>query len=172
MAVHDWSRVKAGIFHDFRNSWIAHLKETLNGGLLPKGYYTLSEQHTGRVIADILTLHDDDPQTAPFDKGGVAVADAPPQVGRKMIASENAAYRALRRTLTIRHASEHRLIALIEIVSPANKDRQQSAQNFVETAIGDLRAGCHLIVVDLLPPSQHDPQGVHGLVWEYFDPED
>lgn len=34
MAVHDWSRVKPGIFHDFHNAWITHLKETLNGGLL------------------------------------------------------------------------------------------------------------------------------------------
>lgn len=54
MPVHDWSRVKAGIFHDFHNAWITHLKEALNGGLLPEGYYALSEQHVGRVITDIL----------------------------------------------------------------------------------------------------------------------
>ncbi|OYV67062.1 MAG: hypothetical protein B7Z74_10160, partial [Deltaproteobacteria bacterium 21-66-5] len=139
---------------------------------LPRGYYALGEQHAGRLVADILTLHDGEPRTTPPDKGGVAVADAPPQVGRKMVASENAAYRALRRTLAIRHTSGHRLVALVEIVSPANKDRGQSVQDFVEKAIGALRAGCHLTVVDMFPPGIDDPHGLHGLIWEYFDPED
>lgn len=172
MPVHDWTRVKAGIFRDFHNSWITHLKEALNGGLLPAGYYALGEQHAGRAIADVLTLHDDEPRAGPPGRGAVAVADAPPQSGRKMVASENAAYRALRRTLAIRHSTEHRLVALIEILSPANKDRRQSVEDFVEKAIGALRAGCHLLLVDLFPPGRHDPEGVHGLVWEYFDPHD
>lgn len=171
MAVHDWSRVKAGIFHDFHNAWITHLKEILNEGLLPKGYYALSEQHAGRVIADILTLHDDLP-AEPRESRGIAVLDAPPQVGRKMTASENATYRTLRRTLAVRHVSEHRLVALIEIVSPANKDRAQSVQDFVTKAVGAIHAGCHLTVVDLFAPTPHDPQGIHGQIWQYFDTED
>ncbi|MGH7135710.1 MAG: DUF4058 family protein [Pirellulales bacterium] len=171
MPVHDWSRVKPGIFHDFHNAWITHLKETLNGGLLPKGYYALSEQHAGRVITDILTLHDDTSSDPP-ERGGVAVADAPPQVGRKMIASENATYRALRRTVAVRHISDHQLVALIEIVSPSNKDRAQSVRDFVEKAVGAIRAGCHLTVVDLFGPTTFDPQGIHGQIWEYFDVED
>lgn len=142
MAVHDWSRVKAGTFHDFHGSWIVHLKETLNAGLLPDGYYALSEQHADRAIADVLTLEEDD------------------------------AYRSLRRTLAIRHSSQHRLVAAIELLSPANKDRSQNVQDFVEKVLAMLRAGCHLLVIDLLPPGPHDPHGVHGAIWEYFDPQD
>lgn len=56
-------------------------------------------------------------------------------------------------------------------MSPANKDRRQSVQDFIEKAIGALQAGCHLLIVDLFPPGQHDPRTMHGLVWEYFDPE-
>jgi hypothetical protein len=171
MAVHDWSRVKPGIYHDFHNAWITHLKEALNAGILPEGYYALSEQHAGRVIADVLTLHEDS-SSGLLDRGGVAVVDAPPQVGRKMIASENAAYRALRRTLAVRHVSEHRLVALVEILSPANKDRRQSVQDFVTKAVGAVRAGCHLTLVDLFQPTAFDPQGIHGEIWQYFDPED
>jgi hypothetical protein len=171
MPIHDWCRVKAGIFHDFHNAWITHLKETLNGGLLPKGYYALSEQHAGLVIADILTLQEEISRDS-LDRGEVAVADAPPQVGRKMVASENATYRALRRTLVVRHATEHRLVALIEIVSPANKDRTQSVRDFVEKAVGAIRAGCHVTLVDLFLPTSYDPQGMHGQIWEYFDVED
>ena len=50
MPVHDWTRVDAGIFHDFHNAWITHLKEALNEGLLPDGYYAQAEQHAGRLI--------------------------------------------------------------------------------------------------------------------------
>ena len=38
MPVHDWTRVEAGIFHDFHNVWIGQLRNTLNEGLLPEGY--------------------------------------------------------------------------------------------------------------------------------------
>jgi hypothetical protein len=56
MAVHDWTRVDAGTFHDFHSAWITHLKEALNGGVLPAGYYAMSEQWAGRSVADVLTL--------------------------------------------------------------------------------------------------------------------
>jgi hypothetical protein len=56
MPVHDWTRVEAGIFHDFHTVWIGALRTALNEGLLPQGYYALAEQHAGRSIADALTL--------------------------------------------------------------------------------------------------------------------
>src|SRR5260370_16004782 len=106
MPVHDWARVDAGIYHAFRSAWITHLMEALNGGLLPEGYYAMAEQHAGRAIADVLTLHTGDAApTEPPATGPVAVAEAPPRVARRVVASPNAAYRALRRTLTIRHVS-------------------------------------------------------------------
>lgn len=171
MAVHDWARVKAGIFHDFHNAWVLHLKEALNEGILPTGFYALSEQHAGRVIADILTLRDDT-SNEPLERGGVAVLDAPPQVGRKMTAGENATYRTLRRTLTVRHVTEHRLVAVVEVVSPTNKDRSQSVNDFVAKSVGVIQAGCHLTVVDLFAPTSHDPQGVHAEIWRFFDDQD
>jgi hypothetical protein len=56
MPVHDWTRVDAGTFHAFHTAWITHLSETLNGGVLPSGYYAMPEQHAGRWIPDVLTL--------------------------------------------------------------------------------------------------------------------
>ena len=43
MPVHDWTRVAAGMFHDFHNAWITELRNALNGGLLPPDYYALVE---------------------------------------------------------------------------------------------------------------------------------
>ena len=38
MPVHDWTRVEAGIFHDFHTVWIGGLRTALNRALLPPGY--------------------------------------------------------------------------------------------------------------------------------------
>ena len=127
MAVHDWTRVEAGIFHAFHVAWVPEIQKALNGGLLPEGYYALAEQHAGRAIADVLTLH---ASTAPTElpswppaTGGTAVAEAPPRVRRRQTLENSALAR--RRTLAIRHVSGHRLVAIIEILSPANKDRAE-----------------------------------------------
>jgi hypothetical protein len=171
MPIHDWTTVSAGTFHDFHTAWITHIKETLNGGLLPEGFYAQAEQHAGRVIADVLTLQIDEPDHSGTSKPTTALS-APPSVSRKVTASPNAAYRAARRTLAIRHSSGHRLVALIEILSSANKDRASSIEDFVTKALSALANECHLLIVDLYPPGPFDPQGIHGCIWAHFDPED
>jgi hypothetical protein len=100
--------VDAGIFHDFHNVWLGGLRNLLNDGILPSGYYALTERHAGRYIAEVLTLHAG-PQPALPPRptiGGVAVAAAPPKVRRKL--SLSPAARSRRKTLAIRHVSGHR----------------------------------------------------------------
>ncbi len=164
MPIHDWSRVTHGDFHDFHSSWITHLKESLNNGLLPEGYYAQSEQHAGRTIADILTLSTRTPP--PNDQAGVALADAPPRVSFKMVADDATSYRVARRTVTIRHRSGRQVIAMIEVVSPGNKDGQQHLRQFTDKAVNAIRQGIHLLVVDLHSPGPFDPEGIHGVIWD------
>jgi len=57
MPVHDWSRVDAGVYHDFHNAWMIMLRNELSGGILPRGCYALVEQHAGRYVPNLLTLH-------------------------------------------------------------------------------------------------------------------
>ena len=83
----------------------------------------------------------------------MALADAPPRIGRKLIADPKAAYRARRRTLTIRHASGHRIVAFLEILSPGNKDRTTSVQEFVNKVDSALMQGIHVMIVELFPPA-------------------
>src|SRR5438552_10550569 len=109
MPVHDWTRVEAGILHDFHNAWILEIANMLNGGLLPAGYYALTEQHAGKYVADLLALHATTPPNPfpplPSDSGGLALAEVPPKISRKLISTGS--YRRLRRTLAIRHVSGH-----------------------------------------------------------------
>jgi hypothetical protein len=170
MPVHDWTRVQAGTFHHFHCAWITHLAEALNGGILPAGFYAMAEQHAGQLIPDVLTLRLPEPLLdTPIHGEAVAVAEAPPRVTHRLIASPEATYRLLRRTLTIRHTSRHRIVAILEVVSPANKDRDSSVEEFVDKIDSALHLGCHVLLVDLLPPGLHDPRGIHGSVWDRYD---
>ena len=166
MPVNDWTRVEAGIFHDFHTVWTGALRTRLNEGILPEGYYALAEQHVGRSVADVLTLHSGpsfDPQlTSPPPAGGIATAEAPPRVRRWQTVESTALAR--RRTLAVRHVSGHRLVAILEVLSPANKDRAAHLQDFVTKAIAALDLGVHLLVVDLFPPAMYDPGGIHGAI--------
>jgi hypothetical protein len=174
MPVQDWTRVEAGIFHDFHTAWIGLLRTALNDGLLPKGYYALAEQHAGRPITDVLTLHASptplEPLPLPPDTGGTAVAERPPRVRRRQTIEQAALTR--RRTLAIRHVSGHRLVALLEIVSPANKDRAQHVEDFAAKVVSALDVGVHVLVVDLFPPGSHDPHGMHGVIRQRLDQSD
>jgi hypothetical protein len=143
MPVHDWTRVDACIFHDFHISWTGCLRTALNEGLLPSRYYALVEQHAGRTITDVLTL------------GGQQPVELPAL--------------ARRRTVAIRHVTGHRLIALVEIVSPATKDRARHVDEFAVKAVDALDLGIHVLLVDLFPPGLHDPYGMYAVVRQHLE---
>src|SRR5256885_1943722 len=63
-----------------------------------------------------------------------------------------------RRTLTIRHTSGHRIIALIEILSPSNKSSPNNVAELVRKVVEALRASIHVVFLDQLPPGRHDPE--------------
>jgi hypothetical protein len=174
MPLHDWTRVEAEIFHAFHTVWVGVIQNTLNDGLLPKGYYALAEQHAGRTIADVLTLHaNPEPlerlPPAP-DTGGISVAEAPPKTRRRHTIEPATLGR--RRSLAIRHVSGHRLVALIEIVSPANKDRPRHVEDFAAKAVDALNTAVHLLLVDLFPPGPNDPGGMHGVIVQRLEDSD
>lgn len=167
----------AGTFHDFHVAWIAELRRELNGGLLPDGYYAQAEQVAGQVIPDVLTLQDVgggvgasvEDLSGSEDHGGatgLAVASAPPRVAVCDTITEAMLLAARQRRLVIRHITGDRIVAILEIVSPGNKERRGALEAFVDKAVGALDEGYHLLVVDLFPPGPFDPRGVHGAIWE------
>jgi hypothetical protein len=183
MRIHDWTQVTAGTFHDFHSAWITHLKEALNLNLLPPGFYAMAEQHAGWIIPDILTLTS--PEWATSDRvesnpedyavndnsnispplGAVALADAPPQVSFRSVPSEAAVYREKRRTISIRQEPSNRVVAMIEIISPGNKDCSKAVREFVTKSLEVMNAGIHLLIVDLFPTSASNPEGLNALLW-------
>lgn len=173
MPVQDWTRVDAGMFHAFHLAWLGQLQANLNGGLLPAGYYALAEQHAGASIPDVLTLHTSpaaDGLRPPANGAVATVTKTRPRVQRKLAAKASPKER--RRSLTVRHVSGHRIVALVELVSPANKDRKRSVTEFVNKLIAAIQLGIHVLLIDLYPPGRHDSSGMHGAVWDRFDPDE
>jgi hypothetical protein len=128
MPIHDWTRVDASLFHDFRQDWTIELRRSLNAGRLPPGYIALIDQQN----------------------------DGP-------IPEDTYARRANRIRIQHRHGE---VVAVIEIVSPGNKNNRSALRAFVRKASDLIVQGIHLLIVDLFPPSERDPQGIHKAVWD------
>jgi hypothetical protein len=155
MPVHDWTRVNAGIFHHFHQRWIGAISDRLNAGLLPPAWYALEEQASGSDNLEVLAR------------------DAPgePPEGLGAAGTEMDQYALKQDHVIIRHSSGDRVVALVEVVSPGNKASRHALRTFVEKAAGALYHSYHLLIVDLLPPGPHDPNGIHGAIWDEISPD-
>jgi hypothetical protein len=170
MPVHDWTRVDAGIFHDFHHAWIEEIKRALNRGRLPEGYYALAEQFAAGFGPDVLTLQGDRNgdggagEAAPVS-GGSGTLLAPPKL-QPIAETDMEFYRRKQKVITVRHVSGDRVVAVVEIVSPGNKAARNPLRAFVQKAAELLEKGVHLLIIDLFPPSKRDPDGIHADIWE------
>lgn len=171
MPVHDWTRVVSGNFHDFHQAWIIAIRDALNDGRMPQGYYALAEQVAQGPKPDLVALEARRPDEEAFDPRtlddrAVAVLERPPKV-RFTDEQERDLYAESADRVAIRHASGDWIVAYIEIVSPGNKHTPYALQKFVEKLNEALDQAIHLLVIDILPPGKHDPRGIHAATWEY-----
>jgi hypothetical protein len=166
MPVHDWARVGDGTFHDFHYSWVLEIKRALKRAPLPKGYYVMAEQFGGDLGApDVLTLQAAGAKPEPEGplSGTATLTETPPLVhARTRIARDS--YARMQRTLVIRHTSDDRIVAMIEVLSPGNKSSRHAIRSFLDKAVAALDGGIHLLLVDVHPPGPRDPTGIHGAI--------
>jgi hypothetical protein len=168
MPIHDWTRVTAGTFHAMHVAWLGELQGTLNDGVLPPDYYAMAEQEAGEIGPDVLALRSPNGRpgvSGTGEPGGLAVAAAPPRLAVHGSIAQVRPPTFPSRRIVIRHAIGGDAIALIEIVSPANKDRRESVEQFVNKAASAIREGLNLQVIDLFPPRRSDPAGLHAAIW-------
>jgi hypothetical protein len=169
MPVHDWSRVLAGVFHDFHQRWIGAMRDVLNEELLPSGYYALIEQVAEGPIPDVLTLEssptvDLNPAGQRRPLAGVALAEYPPRV-EYVHSTEQDIYAQKASRVAVFHATGDQVVAYIEIVSPGNKHSETAVRRFNNKLAEALERGCHVLVVDVHPPTSRDPRGMHARFW-------
>ncbi len=167
MPIHDWTRLEAGDFHHFHQGWVVNLTNVLNSGLLPPAYMAMTEQVTGRPIPDVVTLHARELKGRPQ---AASPSPTAPPTARVIAKFERINYAKRADRVVIRHG-RGKVVAIIEIVSPGNKDSRNAIRTFVEKAADILNQGVNLLVVDLFPPTARDPQGIHKAIWDEFGDE-
>src|SRR5947209_14273778 len=115
MPIHDWTRVDAGLVHDFHQDWTIELRRSLNAGRLPPRYVALADQQTGGPIPDVLTLRRGPKNPGRAEPvGGSAVATPAPKARFIVELEEDVyAHRANRIRIQHRHGE---VVAVIEIV--------------------------------------------------------
>jgi hypothetical protein len=171
MPIHDWTRVDAGLFHAFHQSWIVRLCDALNAGGLPQDYFALPEQSIRGPIPDVLTLRLSSESSGRDEANPcVAVAVEPPRA-RVVRRLEQKVYARKASRITIRHR-QGQIVAVMEIVSPGYKASRAELRAFVEKTSDLVERGVHLLVIDLFPPTKRDPQGIHKLIWDELEDED
>jgi len=163
MPVHDWTKLDDGAFHSFHVVWQTHVCETLNTGLLPQGFYAQIETHAGLFVPDVTTLAT---SAALSRSSGPGIALAEPVADRRV---KYLVEPRPRRQIAI-HGPK-RVVAVIEIISRANKDRPKHVANFVNKAVDFLVNGINVAVIDILPPGLHDPNGMHAEISREIAPE-
>ena len=163
MPMHDWTRVEAGIYHDFHHEWISEIKRALNRGLLPPDYYALAEQVAAGFGPDVLTLQDHTIAGA-SNGGGIATQTRPKTTYYTELPGE---FKQRRKSLVaVRHVSDDHIVAMIEIVSPGNKNSVNAFRSFVQKACELMDQGIQLLLLDPFPPGRRDPNGIHSAIWE------
>lgn len=167
MPIHDWTRVRSNRFHDFHQSWTIAIRNALNAGRLPPGYFAMVEQKAGGPEPDVITLDLNSSSATP--PSGLAVAEVPPKA-RFVKRTDAQRYARRANRVTVRHPDGD-VVAVIEIVSPGNKDSRHAINAFVRKAVAFLHAGIHLLIVDLFPPGRRDPQGIHKVIWDRLHEE-
>ena len=146
MPMHDWTRVEAGIYHDFHHEWISEIKRALNRGLLPQDYYALAEQQAAGFGPDVLTLQDITGED--FASGGTATLARTKPKTTHYAQSPAEFHRRKKSSIAVRHVSGDRIVAMIEIISPGNKNNTNAFNAFIQKACELLEHRIHLLLID------------------------
>ncbi|MDB5391647.1 MAG: hypothetical protein JWM11_7293 [Planctomycetaceae bacterium] len=167
MPMHDWTRVEAGIYHHFHLEWISRITAAVNSRL-PPDYYALAEQFAAGFGPHVLTLRNDKPDE-------IITASAATTLERPKTKyfqeTDSDFYLRKKNSTVIRHVCGDRVVAMIEIVSPGNKNSAHGLRSFLLKVRELLIQKIHLLIIDPFPISQRVPYGLHALVYEDFEDE-
>ncbi|WP_409214698.1 DUF4058 family protein [Prosthecobacter sp.] len=169
--MHDWSRVGAGIYHNFHYLWLSAITNRLNAGLLPKGTIAMAEQVIGGTEPDVVALQQNHISFSTEGRSAATMTEAPPQPKTQFVVPlEAERYAAKAHRVVVRH-SLGKVLAVVELVCPGNKDSRHALRSFVEKTVHLLYDNINLLVIDPFPPGPRDPQGIHKAIWDEITDE-
>jgi hypothetical protein len=139
----------------FHGQWAGSMAYALNHHLLPPGYFAEAQVHVGsRVEVDVAAFDSDAREHAGTDGGGVATLPArvwaPPVPTQVM----PAIFPDRLEVLVFNSEAGPTLIAAVELVSPGNKDRDETRRAFAAKCASYLQQGIGLTIVDIVTNRQ------------------
>jgi uncharacterized protein DUF4058 len=140
-------------WESFHVNWAGAIADALNEHLLPEGYFAEEHAQIGaRVEIDVATF-DDSRSPAP---GGGPITTLPARVWSPPAATMviPAAFPDRFEVLVFESEGGAQLVAAIELVSPANKDRDAHRQAFAIKCASYLGQGISVIVIDIVTSRQ------------------
>jgi hypothetical protein len=141
-------------WESFHTAWAGYIAELLNEQLLPDNYFAEEHSHVGgRVEIDIATLEETSPGSSSKDG---TTATLPTQVWTPPAPSlvMPGLFPDSFEVLVFYEEGGARLVAAVELVSPGNKDRQESRRAFATKCANYLYQGIGLVVVDVVTNRQ------------------
>jgi hypothetical protein len=135
----------------FHSKWANVLVDELNQKLLPKGYFAEPHIHMGpRVEIDAATFSSQRPGPAPADDGVAASTPVHDWSSSQPTLVMPGVFGDTFEVQVINTEAGPILVAAIELISPANKDRAEHRRAFAVKCASYLTQGISLILVDIV----------------------
>ncbi len=80
------------------------------------------------------------------------------------------AYQNKKNIVVVHRASDDRIMAIIELISPGNKTTSAGVKRLIEKVTGLIHEGIHVLLVDVLPGTAHAPESLHESIWHNMQP--
>jgi hypothetical protein len=140
---------KARHWESFHGSWAYEIMGALNAGILPPGYFAEAGVHVGGPVEVDVASFEEWPTEANGSaaNGGVAVQTWAPPVATLIMP---AVFPDDIEVKVFRQEGGPTLVAAVELVSPANKDRPETRRLFAAKCASYLQAGIGLGIVDVV----------------------
>lgn len=142
-------------WESFHVNWAGAIADALNQRLLPEGYFAEEHAHSGaRVEIDVATFADGTADAAAPRAGGTATL--PPRLWVPPVPAfvMPAVFPDRFEVLVFESEGGASLVAAIELISPANKDRASHRQAFAVKCASYLQEGIGLLIIDIVTSRQ------------------
>ncbi len=141
-------------------AWIVLMAQQLNQKVLPAGYQALNQFHLGgQGQVDVATVHQER-EVGGTDSGNGAIATAvwaPPQP--PLVVPADLADLDVFEIQVFNHEPATRLVAAVELVSPANKNRPDHRQAFAAKCAAYLQQEIGVVVIDVVTERRMNMHG-------------
>lgn len=135
----------------FHSKWANVLVDELNQKLLPQGYFAEPHIHMGpRVEIDAATFESHSPTAASAQEGGTGVSPVGDWSPFKPTMVLPAVFADTFEVQIMNTEAGPTLVAAIELISPANKDRPEHRRAFAVKCASYLGQGISLMLIDIV----------------------